>query len=106
MTETIKVFDYIEEIDAFTVTREFQNLSDHAAVWIGRLFLMDNDVGEHWFDNWDKREAIAEDIRDWDWKSAKYSQSCRNALRMAAMVPVTPPTCGSTSGRMFSNRYS
>jgi len=27
-------------------------------VWIGRFFLMDNDVGEHWFDNWDLRDPL------------------------------------------------
>jgi hypothetical protein len=27
-------------------------------VWIGRLFTLDNDYGEHWFDNWDEREAL------------------------------------------------
>jgi DnaJ-domain-containing protein 1 len=31
----------------------------HAAVWIGRLFMLDADYGEHWFDNWDEREALA-----------------------------------------------
>ncbi len=28
------------------------------AVWIGRLFTLDNDYGEHWFDNWDLREQL------------------------------------------------
>jgi len=34
-------------------------------VWIGRFFSMDNDFGEHWFDNWDLRkplEAKAEEL--------------------------------------------
>ena len=60
----IRVFKYIEDLDAFLVTDEFSNLADrlnltewHPVVWIGRLFTMDNDVGEHWFDNWDEREA-------------------------------------------------
>ena len=26
--------------------------------WIGRYFTLDNDYGEHWFDNWDEREAL------------------------------------------------
>jgi hypothetical protein len=30
-------------------------------VWIGRLFTLDNDYGEHWFDNWDEREEKASD---------------------------------------------
>jgi len=29
-------------------------------VWIGRLFMLDNDYGEHWFDNWDEREQRQE----------------------------------------------
>ena len=60
---TIRVFRYIEEIDAFIVTPEFSRLADylgltewHPVVWMGRLFTMDNDFGEHWFDNWDERE--------------------------------------------------
>ena len=62
--KTIRVFKYIEELDAFVITPEFRALSDtlglnewHPAVWIGRLFALDNDFGEHWFDNWDEREA-------------------------------------------------
>lgn len=63
----IKVFDYIEELDAFKVTKEFAELNDYLGltewnpvVWIGRLFILDNDYGEHWFDNWDEREEIAD----------------------------------------------
>ena len=62
---TIRVFKYIEELDAFVVTDKFKELMDklgltewHPAVWIGRLFTLDNDYGEHWFDNWDEREAL------------------------------------------------
>jgi hypothetical protein len=61
---TLRVFHYLPELDAFRITDELQRISDelglsewHAAVWIGRLFTMDNDFGEHWFDNWDEREA-------------------------------------------------
>ncbi len=25
-----------------------------------QYFMLDNDYGEHWFDNWDKREEIQE----------------------------------------------
>lgn len=35
----------------------------HAAVWIGRLFMLDQDYGEHWFDNWDEREAVEDKAR-------------------------------------------
>ena len=64
--KTVKVFEYFEELDAFTVTKEFAGISDllgltewNYAVWIGRLFTLDNDYGEHWFDNWDERETLA-----------------------------------------------
>ena len=60
----MKPFRYLEELDAFVVTEEFDALATdlglnewHAAVWIGRLLAMDNDYGEHVFDNWDEREA-------------------------------------------------
>lgn len=62
---TGKVFQYVEELDAFLVTPEFANLSERLGltewtpvVWIGRLFTLDNDYGEHWFDNWDERDAL------------------------------------------------
>jgi hypothetical protein len=61
----IKVFDYIPELDAFVVRKEFSDLMGrlnltewHPVVWIGRLFKLDNDYGEHWFDNWDEREDL------------------------------------------------
>jgi hypothetical protein len=51
------------EVDAFLVTDEYREIADmlgltewHPAVWIGRLFILDNDLGEHWFDNWDLRD--------------------------------------------------
>ncbi len=60
---TIRVFSYIEALDAFLVTKEFTRISDflgltewHPVVWVGRLFEMDNDVGEHWFDHWEERD--------------------------------------------------
>jgi hypothetical protein len=59
----IKVFKYIDEIDAFVVNPDFKVLTDdlgltewNEVVWIGRYFMLDNDYGEHWFDNWDKRD--------------------------------------------------
>ncbi len=30
----------------------------HSTVFLGRYFARDNDYGEHWFDNWDEREAL------------------------------------------------
>lgn len=63
----IKVFDYIRELDCFAVREEFRDLVERLGiaewtpvVWICRLFALDNDFGEHMFDNWDEREEIAE----------------------------------------------
>jgi hypothetical protein len=60
---TVKIFRYIEELDAFVVTADYQRLAEMLGlvewtpvVWIGRLFTRDNDFGEHWFDNWELRE--------------------------------------------------
>lgn len=60
----IKIFRYVSVVDAFEVTPEYRVLAErlgltewNPVVWIGRLFRMDNDVGEHWFDNWDLRQA-------------------------------------------------
>ena len=62
---TVSVFTYIEQLDAFVVTDEYRRFADqlgltewHPAVWIGRLFTLDNDYGEHWFDNWEERETL------------------------------------------------
>lgn len=62
MTVSIRIFRYIPADDAFFVTDEYRRIADdlnltewHAAVWIGRLFILDNDLGEHWFDNWNLR---------------------------------------------------
>jgi hypothetical protein len=62
MTASVRVFQYVAEVDAFLVTDEYREIADtlgltewHPAVWIGRLFTLDNDLGEHWFDNWDLR---------------------------------------------------
>ena len=62
----IKIFRYIEELDAFLVTDEYRQVANrlglsewHPVVWIGRLFTLDNDFGEHWFDNWTLREEKA-----------------------------------------------
>ena len=62
---TFKVFDYIEEIDCFVVNNEFKTITHklgiaewNEVVWIGRYFCLDNDYGEHWFDNWDEQELL------------------------------------------------
>jgi len=58
----IRIFQYLPDDDAFLVTDEYRQIAEtlgltewHPAVWIGRLFILDNDLGEHWFDNWDLR---------------------------------------------------
>lgn len=63
-----KVFDYIDALDCFIVNRHFKELMDcfgitewNEVVWVGRYLTLDNDYGEHWFDNWDEREAIEEE---------------------------------------------
>jgi len=63
--KTVKVFKYIDQLDAFLVTNEYHGISEklglmewNPVVWIGRLFTLDNDYGEHWFDNWEERELL------------------------------------------------
>ncbi len=64
---TVKVFKYIEPLDAFIPTDEYAQLAAqlglvewNPVVWIGRLFALDNNYGEHWFDNWEERESLAD----------------------------------------------
>jgi hypothetical protein len=65
----IKIFKYIEELDGFVVAPEYKTIAKQLGlmewsevVWIGRYFSMDNDVGEHWFDNWDISEQVKSKI--------------------------------------------
>ena len=47
--------------DSFAKISEYLGLTEwNPVVWIGRLFTLDNDLGEHWFDNWDLRDALSE----------------------------------------------
>lgn len=62
---TVRVFEYIDQLDAFVVTDEYHDIAEqlglaewNPVVWIGRLFTLDNDYGEHWFDNWDERAVL------------------------------------------------
>ena len=62
----IKIFKYIPDIDAFIVDPKFKEIADdlglsewNEVVWMGRFFILDNDYGEHWFDNWDERDERA-----------------------------------------------
>jgi len=61
----IKIFQYIKKYDAFEVTPEYHYIASQLGliewtpvVWITRLLTMDNDFGEHVFDNWDERENL------------------------------------------------
>jgi hypothetical protein len=61
----IKIFEYLEDIDCFIVSSQYKSIAQnlglgewHEAVWIGRYFTLDNDYGEHWFDNWEFRSKI------------------------------------------------
>ena len=63
--KTVKVFKYIDQLDAFLVTDEYRRIAEilgliewNPVVWIGRLFTLDNDYGEHWFDNWQEQEML------------------------------------------------
>src|SRR5262249_28667709 len=64
----VRVFQYLQELDAFLPTTEYAALADELGledptpiVWIGRLLTLDNNYGEHWFDNWEERQAIDRD---------------------------------------------
>jgi len=59
----VRIFHYLPEVDAFVVTDEYREIAQDLGlvewtpvVWMGRVFCMDNDYGEHWFDNWDARD--------------------------------------------------
>jgi hypothetical protein len=63
----MRIFKYISELDCFVVNPEYKMIADklgltewNEVVWIGRFFILDNDYGEHWFDNWDERDKVAQ----------------------------------------------
>lgn len=65
----VKVFQYIEELDAFLPTKEFKDIVGklglaewNYAVFIGRLLCMDNDYGEHVFCCSDEREELTDKV--------------------------------------------
>ena len=61
----VKIFNHLSELDCFVANPAYKTIADtlgltewNEVVWIGRFFTMDNDVGEHWFDNWNLREPL------------------------------------------------
>jgi hypothetical protein len=63
--KTVKIFQYLDDLDCFVVSDAYRGIADQLGltewspvVWIGRLFTLDNDYGEHWFDNWHLREQL------------------------------------------------
>ncbi|UPK68348.1 hypothetical protein [Chitinophaga filiformis] len=63
--KTIRVFKYIDHLDCFVVNPSYKSIADYLGltewnevVWIGRFFALDNDYGEHWFDNWELRDKL------------------------------------------------
>jgi hypothetical protein len=74
----IKIFKYLEDLDCFVVDPNYKITAQelgltewHEAVWIGRFFTLDNDYGEHWFDNWELREPLEEKARELGLDSAE-----------------------------------
>ena len=62
-----KIFNYHPSIDAFTINNDYQKVAQSlglkewsTVVWIGRYFMLDNDYGEHWMDNWELRDELEE----------------------------------------------
>lgn len=71
METDIVVFQYLPHLDAFIVDETFADIVEtlglgewNHVVFLGRYFMLDNDYGEHWFDNWDEREAIEEKSKE------------------------------------------
>lgn len=63
--KTIRIFEYIDFLDCFVVNPAYKTIADYLGltewnevVWIGRYFSLDNDYGEHWFDNWSLRDQL------------------------------------------------
>jgi hypothetical protein len=66
----VKIFTYIKELDCFIVNQEYKKIADkigltewNEVVWIGRYFTLDNDYGEHWFDNWEESDKIEKEAK-------------------------------------------
>ncbi len=73
----IQIFDFIEEGDFFVEHPDYKRVAEELGlgewnnvVWIGRLFALDNDYGEHWFDNWELVEEKEELIKKLDYEES------------------------------------
>jgi hypothetical protein len=64
--DSLKLFLHHADVGAFTYRPEYVELCEvleygwECRAWLGRLFSMDNDVGEHWMDNESLVEARAD----------------------------------------------
>lgn len=63
---TIKVFKKLHNFNAYILEEKYKEICKTLGIigweqyaFIGRFFLMDNDSGEHWMDNWELRESIS-----------------------------------------------
>lgn len=61
----IRIFVYNADKKAYFFTQQYREIATtlglvewHPGVWIGRLFAMDNDFGEHWLDNVEDEDAM------------------------------------------------
>ncbi|CAM4137707.1 MULTISPECIES: hypothetical protein [Flavobacterium] len=66
----MKIFKFIPELDCFIVHPEYKRIANllglnewNEVVWIGRFFTLDNDYGEHWFDNWEERDKLEQQAK-------------------------------------------
>src|SRR5215212_1931348 len=92
---SLEIFQYIADLDCFVVTEQYRRIADelgliewNPVVWIGRLFLMDNDVGEHWFDNWELREQLRPQAEQ---RGIAYSFSTAYSARLVSeSLPARP----------------
>lgn len=63
----MRVFVFHPRLQAFTYSPPYEELTTlleldwESRAWIGRLFSMDNDVGEHWLDNDDFVDSVREE---------------------------------------------
>jgi hypothetical protein len=99
MTSTsLKIFQYIADLDCFVVSEQYRSIADelgltewNPVVWIGCLFSMDNDVGEHWFDNWDLRAQLRQYVEQQvDARIRQYHETPPERRQLAAVFGAIP----------------